>query len=172
MRKTKLGLLLVMCATILVMVLSGCGGTGNSNAVDTAKVEKAVLSVMNKALGTEFTNDESLRSKADIIWNNVDKNGRLSLNYSMYIESEGEKGWIITPMINSESLGEDAKFPMIAFTDEMLKKYEEPTDELIAQVKQKVDVGNPTTEITSICVTARNIGGKVYVVYVRELRSK
>ena len=47
MRKTKLGLILAMCVLLLTMLLTGCGGTGS---VDTAKVEKAVLSVMNEAL--------------------------------------------------------------------------------------------------------------------------
>lgn len=67
MRKTKIGLFLVMCAAVLMM-LTACGssGSGYMSNVDPAKAEKAFLSAVNKALGTEFTNDESLQSKADL----------------------------------------------------------------------------------------------------------
>lgn len=175
MRKTKLGLFLVMCVAVLAM-LTACGGSGGGtvSAVDTAKVEKAVLSVMNKALDSEFTNDESLRSKTDYIWNKVDKNGRILWTDSVYFP-EGENGetfWV-EPIYDSETFGEDSKFQLTAFTGEELKKYENPSEELLAQVKQKIVPSDYSyTEVTSLCVTARNIGGKVYVVYVRESKSK
>lgn len=170
MRKTKLGLILAMCVLLLTMLLTGCGGTGS---VDTAKVEKAVLSVMNEALGTEFTNDESLRGKADYIWNKVDQNGKILWTDSVWFPTgeNGELFWV-SPIFNSETFGEDSKFQLTAFTEEELKKYENPSEELLARVKREIAPADSSTEITSICVTARNIGGKVYVVYVKESKSK
>ncbi len=169
MRKTKLSLFLVMCVTVLAMLLSGCGGTGSSSAVDTAKVEKAVLSVMNEALDTEFINDESLRGKADYIWNKVDKNGKIFWTDSVYFP-QGDNGEIywVAPIYNSDTFGEDSKFQLTAFTEEELKKFESPSAELLAQVKQKMTVSTPGYKLNALCVTARNIGGKVYVVYVKE----
>ena len=65
LRKFSLALL----SMILLFTLTSCDGSGTGTGVsDTAKVEKSVLSVMNAALGTDFTNDESLRSKANYIW--------------------------------------------------------------------------------------------------------
>lgn len=66
MRRTKIGLFLVMCVAVLSM-LTACGGGSMSN-VDPAQAEKAVLSTVNKALGTEFANEESLRNKANVVW--------------------------------------------------------------------------------------------------------
>lgn len=63
---------LVLLSMVLLFTLTSCDETG-AVSVDTAKVEKSVLSVMNTALGTDFTNDESLRGKADYIWDKVDK---------------------------------------------------------------------------------------------------
>lgn len=170
MQKTKLGVLLTTCALFLMMLLTGCGGTG---AVDTAKVEKSVLSAMNTIWGTDFTNDESLRSKADYIWDKVDKNGRIFWTQSAYFP-EGENGemlWV-APIYDSNTFGEDSKFQLTAFTEEELKKYENPSEELLAQLKREIVPVDSYTEITSLCVTARNIGGKVYVVYVMGSRSK
>ena len=168
LRKFSLALL----SMILLFTLTSCGETG-IGAADTAKVEKSVLSVMNAALGTDFTNDESLRSKANYIWDKVDKNGRIFWTQSVYIpESENGKLFWVEPIYDSNTFGEDSKFQLTAFTEEELKKYENPSKELLAQVKQKVGTVAYNTEITSLCVTARNIGGKVYVVYVKEARSK
>lgn len=163
---------LVLLSMVLLFTLTSCDETG-AVSVDTAKVEKSVLSVMNTALGTDFTNDESLRGKADYIWDKVDKNGRIFWTQSIYYpEGEnGERFWI-EPIYDSDTFGEDSKFQLIAFTEEELKKYESPSKELLAQVKQKIGPADNYMEVTSLCVTARNIGGKVYVVYVRELRSK
>ena len=172
MRKTKLSVLFVVGMMLLGMVLSGCGGTVSST-VDTAKVEKTVLSAMNKALGTEFSNNESLRGNTNIIWDYVDQAGKISVAYSWYSgNSTDGKSWIAEPMIDTNSFDTDAKFQMIAITAEQLKNYENPSDELLAQIKKNIAPTNSSTEISSICVTARNIGGKVYVVYVRELQSK
>lgn len=170
LRKFSLALL----SMILLFTLTSCDGSGTGTGVsDTAKVEKSVLSVMNTALGTDFTNDESLRSKADYIWDKVDKNGRIFWTQSVYMpESENGKLFWVEPIYNSDTLGEDSKFQLTVFTEEELKKYENPSKELLAQVKQKVGSVAYNTEITSLCVTARNIGGKVYVVYVKEARSK
>mgnify|MGYP002517374024 FL=1 len=170
MRKTKLGLILAMCVLLLTMLLTGCGGTGS---VDTTKVEKAVLSVMNEALDTEFTNDESLRGKADYIWNKVDQNGKILWTDSVWFPTgeNGELFWV-SPIFDSDTFGEDSKFQLTAFTEEKLKKYENPSEELLARVKREIAPADSSTEITSICVTARNIGGKVYVVYVKESKSK
>ena len=163
---------LVLLSMVLLFTLTSCDETG-AVSVDTAKVEKSVLSVMNTALGTDFTNDESLRGKADYIWDKVDKNGRIFWTQSIYYpEGEnGERFWI-EPIYDSDTFGEDSKFQLTAFTEEELKKYENPSKELLAQVKQKIGAADNYTEVTSLCVTARNIGGKVYVVYVREIRSK
>lgn len=170
LRKFSLALL----SMILLFTLSSCDGSGTGTGVsDTAKVEKSVLSVMNTALGTDFTNDESLRSKADYIWDKIDKNGRIFWTQSVYMpESENGKLFWVEPIYDSNTFGEDSKFQLTAFTEEELKKYENPSKELLAQVKQKVGSVAYNTEITSLCVTARNIGGKVYVVYVKEARSK
>lgn len=170
LRKFSLALL----SMILLFTLTSCDGSGTGTGVsDTAKVEKSVLSVMNAALGTDFTNDESLRSKADYIWDKVDKNGRIFWTQSIYYpEGEnGERFWV-EPIYDSDTFGEDSKFQLTAFTEEELKKYENPSKELLEQVKQKIGAADNYTEVTSLCVTARNIGGKVYVVYVREIRSK
>ena len=168
LRKFSIALL----SMVLLFTLTSCGGTG-AVSVDAAKVEKSVLSVMNTALGTDFTNDESLRSKADYIWDKVDENGRIFWTQSVYFP-EGENGEIfwVAPIYDSDTFGEDSKFQLTAFTEEELKKYENPSKELLAQVKQKIGPADNYTELTSLCVTARNISGKVYVVYVRELRSK
>lgn len=170
LRKFSLALL----SMILLFTLTSCDGSGTGTGVsDTAKVEKSVLSVMNVALGTDFTNDESLRSKADYIWDKVDKNGRIFWTQSVYVpESENGKLFWVEPIYDSNTFGEDSKFQLTVFTEEELKKYENPSKELLAQVKQKVGSVAYNTEITSLCVTARNIGGKVYVVYVKESRSK
>lgn len=170
LRKFSLALL----SMILLFTLTSCGGSGTGTGVsDTAKLEKSVLSVMNTALGTDFTNDESLRSKADYIWDKVDKNGRIFWTQSVYVpESENGKLFWVEPIYDSNTFGEDSKFQLTVFTEEELKKYENPSKELLAQVKQKVGSVAYNTEITSLCVTARNIGGKVYVVYVKESRSK
>ena len=172
LRKFSLALL----SMILLFTLTSCDGSGSgigTGVSDTAKVEKSVLSVMNTALGTDFTNDESLRSKADYIWDKVDKNGRIFWTQSVYVpESENGKLFWVEPIYDSNTFGEDSKFQLTAFTEEELKKYENPSKELLAQVKQKVENVAYNTEITSLCVTARNIGGKVYVVYVKESRSK
>ena len=168
LRKFSLALL----SMILLFTLTSCDGSG-TGVSDTAKVEKSVLSVMNAALGTDFTNDESLRSKADYIWDKVDKNGRIFWTQSVYMpESENGKLLWVESIYDSNTFGEDSKFQLTAFTEEELKKYENPSKELLAQVKQKVGTVAYNTEITSLCVTARNIGGKVYVVYVKEARSK
>ena len=74
---------LVLLSMVLLFTLTSCDETG-AVSVDTAKVEKSVLSVMNTALGTDFTNDESLRSKADYIWDKVDENGRIFWTQSIY----------------------------------------------------------------------------------------
>lgn len=163
---------LVLLSMVLLFTLTSCDETG-AVSVDTAKVEKSVLSVMNTALGTDFTNDESLRSKADYIWDKVDKNGRIFWTQSIYYpEGEnGERFWV-EPIYDSDTFAEDSKFQLTAFTEEELKKYASPSKELLAQVKQKIGAADNYTEVTSLCVTARNIGGKVYVVYVREIRSK
>ena len=166
LRKFSLALL----SMVLLFTLTSCGGTG---AVDTAKVEKSVLSAMNTIWGTDFTNDESLRSKADYIWDKVDKNGRIFWTQSAYFP-EGENGerlWV-APIYDSDTFGEDSKFQLTAFTEEELKKYENPSEELLAQLKREIVPVDSYTEITSLCVTARNIGGKVYVVYVMGTRSK
>lgn len=170
LRKFSLALL----SMILLFTLTSCDGSGTGTGVsDTSKVEKSVLSVMNAALGTDFTNDESLRSKADYIWDKVDKNGRIFWTQSVYVpESENGKLFWVEPIYDSNTFGEDSKFQLTVFTEEELKKYENPSKELLAQVKQKVGSVAYNTEITSLCVTARNIGGKVYVVYVKESRSK
>lgn len=174
MRKTKLGLFLVMCVVVLAM-LTACGGSGGGymSNVDPAKAEKAFLSAVNKALGTEFVNDESLRGKADYIWNKVDQNGKILWTDSVWFPTgeNGELFWV-SPIFNSETFGEDSKFQLTAFTEEELKKYENPSEELLARVKREIAPADSSTEITSICVTARNIGGKVYVVYVKESKSK
>lgn len=81
---------LVLLSMVLLFTLTSCDETG-AVSVDTAKVEKSVLSVMNTALGTDFTNDESLRGKADYIWDKVDKNGRIFWTQSIYYP-EGENG--------------------------------------------------------------------------------
>jgi len=98
MRRTKIGLFLVMCVAVLSM-LTACGGGSMSN-VDPAQAEKAVLSTVNKALGTEFANEESLRNKANVVWEKVDQTGRISLNYTMFAPEEGANGekWMIRPM--------------------------------------------------------------------------
>lgn len=83
----------------------------------------------------------------------------------------GERFWI-EPIYDSDTFAEDSKFQLTAFTEEELKKYENTSKELLAHVKQKIGAADNYTEVTSLCVTARNIGGKVYVVYVREIRSK
>ena len=163
---------LALLSMVLLFTLTSCSGTG-IEAADTAKVEKSVLSVMNTALGTDFTNDESLRSKADYIWDKVDKNGRIFWTQSVYMpESENGKRFWVEPIYDSNTLGEDSKFQLTAFTEEELKKHENPSKELLAQVKQKVGTVAYNTEVTSLCVTARNIGGKIYVVYVIEASSK
>ena len=78
----------------------------------------------------------------------------------------------MSPIFASDTFGEDSKFQLTAFTEEKLKKYENPSEELLARVKREIAPADSSTEITSICVTARNIGGKVYVVYVKESKSK
>ena len=168
LRKFSLALL----SMVLLFTLTSCGGTG-AVSVDAAKVEKSVLSMMNTALGTDFTNDESLRSKADYIWDKVDNNGRIFWTQSIYfLEGENGERFLVEPIYDSDTFGEDSKFQLTTFTEEELKKYENPSKELFAQVKQKIGPADNYTELTSLCVTARNISGKVYVVYVRELRSK
>ena len=96
---------LVLLSMVLLFTLTSCDETG-AVSVDTAKVEKSVLSVMNTALGTDFTNDESLRGKADYIWDKVDKNGRIFWTQSIYYpEGEnGERFWI-EPIYDSDTFG-------------------------------------------------------------------
>lgn len=53
---------LVLLSMVLLFTLTSCDETG-AVSVDTAKVEKSVLSVMNTALGTDFTNDEACGAK-------------------------------------------------------------------------------------------------------------
>lgn len=172
MRRTKIGLFLVMCVAVLSM-LTACGGGSMSN-VDPAQAEKAVLSTMNKALGTEFANEESLRNKANVVWEKVDQTGRISLNYTMFAPEEGANGekWMIRPMIDSDSFDSDAMFRMVAITAEQLKNFENPSAELLAQVKRDVEVTAPGYKLSAVCVTAKNIGGSVYIVYVTEMVQK
>ena len=63
MRRTKIGLFLVMCVAVLSM-LTACGGGSMSN-VDPAQAEKTVLSTVNKALGTEFANELGVLIQVD-----------------------------------------------------------------------------------------------------------
>lgn len=128
---------LVLLSMVLLFTLTSCDETG-AVSVDTAKVEKSVLSVMNTALGTDFTNDESLRSKADYIWDKVDKNGRIFWTQSIYYpEGEnGERFWI-EPIYDSDTFGEDSKFQLTAFTEE-LKKYESPSRSCLHRSSRKL----------------------------------
>ena len=160
MRRTKIGLFLVMCVAVLSM-LTACGGGSMSN-VDPAQAEKTVLSTVNKALGTEFANEESLRNKANVVWEKVDQTGRISLNYTMFAPEEGANGekWMVRPMIDSDSFDSDAMFRMVAITAEQLKNFENPSAELLARVKRDVEVTAPGYKLNAVCVTAKNIGGQ------------
>ena len=163
MRKTKWGLFVVLCATVLSLLLSGCGGSGGAptgSAPDTARVEKTVLSAINKAAGKEWTNDESLRGNADVVWNKVDGNGKIRLTDIMYFGTD----WIASPLMDYDSFDDNAKFQLIAFTEEELKKYEAPSEELLAALWSELR-DQPASKSESVCVAAKNIGGRVYVVY-------
>lgn len=171
MRKTKIGRFLVMCVAVLAM-LAACGssGGGYTSNVDPAKAEKAFLSAVNKAYGTEFVNDESLRSKADIIWNKVDSSGKVRLTDIMYgDQDENGDTWFVYPFTDDDSLDDSAKFQLIEITEGLLKKYENPSDEMLAEIKQLpfgwTSVGE---KVDAVCITAKKIGGRVCIVYVKD----
>lgn len=172
MRKTKIGLFLVMCVAVLTMLLSGCGGSsdGYMSNVDPAQAEKVVLSAVNKALGTEMENNEALRSKADAVWSKVDGNGKIRLfeNGDAGHDSDDEC-WYVWPMLDNDAgLDDNAKLQMIEITEEVLKQFENPSAELLARVKSDVSPMEQFYKLSSVCVTAKKIGGRVYVMYVTE----
>ena len=165
MRKTKLGLFVVVFVAMLALLLSGCGGTGS--AVDTARVEKTVLSAINKAVGEEWSNDESLRGNANAIWEKVDGQGKIQWIHIMYGDTNPDGTfWMAAPIVNGEELDGNSKLQLIEFNEETLKKYENPSEELLAKIRRTVDAETAGYKLSSVCVTARNIGGRVYVVYV------
>ena len=169
MRKTKFGLLLVMCVTVLAMLLSGCGGgSGYTSNVDPAQAEKAFLSAVNKAYGTEFVNDESLQSKANLTWDKVDGSGKIRLTDVGYMGSDSENEyWSSWPLMDYDGFDDNAKFPLIEITEDRLKKFENPSDELLAEIKQEI-IAPQGYKLSSVYVSAKKIGGRVYIVYVTE----
>lgn len=168
MRKTKLGLFLLTCVAIAAMMLSGCGESANTaSTIDPARVEKTVLSAINKAIGAELNNDESLRKNAEVIWNKVDDNGKIQW-VNIWYSGQNADGtyWSAQPIANTDKLDENSKMQLVEFTEEVLKKYENPSEELLEKIK--VFLGDyPNSKLTSICVTAKKINGKVYVVCVQ-----
>lgn len=66
-----------------------------------------------------------------------------------------------------DGFDDNAKFPLIEITEDRLKKLEDPSDELLAEIRQEVKVPN-NYKMSSIYVSAKKIGGRVYIVYVTE----
>ena len=175
MKKIK-RLAAVLLAGIMALALfTACSDSDPGNPEFDPKVERAYLAALNKTFGTNFENDDAIRTLA--VTHITEKHGADSLTGSARCKTEGDEKTVVRQVqlcYDTKSSKPDAFVPLFyeAANTPNITPDKMSLRTLYYAVEQEIEAAKKngiTLELTALGVGAKTIGGKTYVAIGFEL---
>lgn len=175
MKKLK-RLAAVLLAGIMALALfTACSDSDPGNPEFDPKVERAYLAALNKTFGTNFENDDAIRTLA--VTHITEKHGADSLTGSARCKTEGDEKTVVRQVqlcYDTKSSKPDAFVPLFyeAAAAQTITANRLNVQALLSTVNKErggAEKNGITLELTALGVGARTIGGKTYVAIGFEL---